>query len=207
MQSMAFDAFLYFQDTSPTFIPQGESTDPVFGQTSTFKAFQIENFGFGIKNNVTIGSGTTGGGAGKGEFEVFKFSKTVDSGSNNLFACCTTGRHIGAAVLMLRKAGGVDTSADDTKTQPCYLCFKFLFCYVDSVAWSGSTGDDVPKEDITFAYGSMQICYKKQLNDGTLDGTPRLAQWSQVQNVPELVVATGKGMVASDITVPAGAGW
>jgi type VI secretion system secreted protein Hcp len=201
---MAFDAFLWFQDTATTFLPAGESTDPVFGQGTPYKAFQIDNFGFGVKNTVTIGSGTMGAGAGKCELNVFKFKKKVDSGSTNLFNCCTSGKHVAAAVLMLRKAGGVDTSAEG-KSQPCYLCFKFMFCYINAVSWSGSSGDDEPTEDLSFAYGAMEISYKKQLTTGLLITTPIVTAYSQALNVAELTVASG--FTAKDIVLPAESGW
>jgi len=192
---MAFDSFLYFQGktTSDTFIPQGETTDDQF--KGVF-AFEIKSFNFSAQNNVTIGSSSQGAGAGKCVLEKFKFQKTIDRGSPVLFNACTAGKHFPAAVLVLRKAGG---ASGDSQTQPCYLVFKFLFCYVDTVSWSGSSGDDVPTEDVSFAYGAMQIDYRRQSAEGTLFGTTMEGQWSQVNNRPEFAVASQGALTAADI--------
>ncbi len=201
---MAFDAFLFFQSSDTNYLPKGETTDPQFGESNTEMvknpAFEIKSFNFSVQNNVTIGSGSMGAGAGKAVFEKFKFQKTVDSGSPSLFNACAAGKHIDAAVLVLRKAGGVAPG----KSQPCYLAFKFLFCYVDTVAWSGSTGDDVPTEDVSFAYGAMQILYRMQDAKGQLT-TTFPAAWSQVTNTSLFRVSTLTGGIeGSAIVCPTG---
>ncbi len=198
---MAFDSFLYFQGktTSDTFIPQGETTDDQF--KGVF-AFEIKSFNFSAQNNVTIGSSSQGAGAGKCVLEKFKFQKTIDRGSPVLFNACTAGKHFPAAVLVLRKAGG----ATEAQNQPCYLVFRFLFCFIDSVSWSGSSGDDVPTEDVSFAYGAMQINYRKQDAEGKLWGQTMEGVWSQVNNQPSFMVSASGGISASDISskLPAG---
>ena len=199
---MAFDAFLYFQGATigsqKQFIPEGETTDPQFSSKS---AFEIKSFSFSAQNNVTIGSGTQGAGAGKCVLEKFKFQKTVDSGSPTLFTACASGKHFPAAVLVLRKAGGVGPGG----SQPCYLVFKFLFCYIDTISWSGSSGDDVPTEDVSFAYGAMQIQYKMQSSTGTLENEIYSHQWSQVTNKPVFSISTAAGAIdGSTIKTPAG---
>ena len=196
---MAFDAFLYFQSRDPNYFPKGESTDL---QLKAFNAFEIKSFNFSIQNNVTIGSQSQGAGAGRCVLEKFKFQKTIDRGSPLLFGACAAGKHIDAAVLILRKAGGVSPGS----SQPCYLVFKFLFCYIDTVSWSGSSGDDVPTEDVSFAYGAMQINYRVQSAQGTLTGTPFQGSWSQVANRAEFVVSSDSGAItAQDIKLPSGA--
>src|SRR5690348_15278049 len=109
---MAFDAFLFFQSSDKNYLPKGETTDPQFGKESLKEnpAFEIKSFSFSVQNNVTIGSGSMGAGAGKAVFEKFKFQKTVDSGSPILFNACAAGKHLDAAVLVLRKAGGAAPS-------------------------------------------------------------------------------------------------
>jgi type VI secretion system secreted protein Hcp len=154
-----------------------------------------------LQNNVTISSQSLGAGAGKAVFEKFKFQKSIDTGSATLFAACSTGKHIDAAVLVLRKAGGA--SADSF--QPCYLVYKFLFCYIDSVSWSGSSGDDVPTEDVSFAYGAMQINYRTQSAQGTLIGNTYQGNWSQVNNRAEFICEQQGAITSTSIKVPAGA--
>jgi len=191
---MAFDSFLYFQGASAksatSFVPQGETTDPQF---SPYFAFEIKSFNFSAQNNVTIGSATQGAGAGKVVLEKFKFQKTIDSGSVTLFTACASGKHFPAAVLVLRKAGGVSAAG---QSNPCYLVYKFLFCYIDTISWSGSSGDDVPTEDVSFAYGAMSIQYMMQSTTGQLTGTPYQHQWSQVMNKPVFAVTGAAGGIS-----------
>jgi type VI secretion system secreted protein Hcp len=196
---MAFDSFLWFQSRDKNYLPKGETTDIQF---QTYNAFEIKSFNFSVQNNVKIGSQSMGAGAGKCVLEKFKFQKSIDSGSAALFASCAAGKHLDAAVLVLRKAGG----AAPTASQPCYLVFKFLFCYIDTVSWSGSSGDDIPAEDISFAYGSMQIIYRMQDAKGNLTES-YINQWSQVSNKSKFEVSTtadGGGIAGSDIKVPSG---
>jgi type VI secretion system secreted protein Hcp len=195
---MAFDSFLYFQARDTNYLPKGESTDSQF---MSFYAFEIKSFSFSVQNNVTISSQSMGAGAGRGVFEKFKFQKSIDRGSPSLFAACAAGKHLDAAVLVLRKAGGAAAG----NYQPCYLVYKFLFCYIDTVSWSGSSGDDVPTEDVSFAYGAMGIYYRKQNSKGELEDKPFIGKWSQVSNRSELVVPAKGSIVASDIKLPSGA--
>jgi type VI secretion system secreted protein Hcp len=192
---MAFDSFLYFQGkgASDTFLPQGESTDEQF---KGVHAFEIKSFSFSAQNNVTIGSQSQGAGAGRCVLEKFKFQKAIDRGSPVLFNACTAGKHFPAAVLVLRKAGGATSS----QHQPCYLVFRFLFCYIDTISWSGSSGDDVPTEDVSFAYGAMQINYRKQDAEGKLWGQTMEGVWSQVNNRPEFAVSAAGAISAGDIS-------
>jgi type VI secretion system secreted protein Hcp len=195
---MAFDSFLYFQSDDDNYLPKGETTDAQF---QGYKAFEIKSFSFSLKNNATITSQSMGAGAGRCEFDKFKFSKTIDSGSPKLFAACSMGKHIDAAVLVLRKAGG----AAPDGFQPCYLVYKFLFCYVDNVSWSGSTGDDVPTEDVTFAFGAMQINYRMQNAQGQLVGNPQQGNWSGVNQRAEFICETPGAKANTDIKLPQGA--
>jgi type VI secretion system secreted protein Hcp len=197
---MAFDAFLYFQSRDPNYLPKGESTDLQFGK-APYHAFEIKSFSFSAQNNVTIGSQAQGAGAGKAVLEKFKFQKSIDSGSTALFSACAAGKHIDAAVLVLRKAGGAAPSA----SQPCYLVYRFLFCYIDTVSWSGSSGDDVPTEDVSFAYGAMKIIYRQQDAQGGMLPGNYIGVWSQVNNTSQFAVNTSAGGVAaSAIQVPEG---
>ena len=197
---MAFDAFLYFQSSNNNYLPKGESTDLQFGK-APYNAFEIKSFNFSVQNNVTIGSQSKGAGAGRCVLEKFKFQKSIDSGSATLFNACAAGKHIDAAVLVLRKAGGAAPSA----SQPCYLVFKFLFCYIDTVSWSGSSGDDIPTEDVSFAYGAMQINYRMQDAQGTILPGNYISSWSQVTNTSMFMVNTASGAIQSSaIQVPEG---
>ena len=127
---MAFDAFLYFQSTNPKLLPKGESTDSQF---MPYYAFEIKSFNFSVQNNVTISSQSMGAGAGRGVFEKFKFQKTIDRGSPTLFGACVAGKHLDAAVLVLRKAGGASRAGGLPALLPGFQVLVLLYrhCFME----------------------------------------------------------------------------
>ena len=79
----------------------GESTD-----LAHKNAFEIKDFSFGIENKTTVGSASSGAGAGKIKFNEFTIKKTTDKASPLFFKNCAAGAHYKTVVLSLRKAGG-----------------------------------------------------------------------------------------------------
>jgi type VI secretion system secreted protein Hcp len=170
----AFDAFLVFTNVAnSTPVVKGESQDQYFGPLN---GIEISEFSFGIQNPVSIGSATTGAGAGKATFGTLTIKKTVDSASPSLFSALGTGGHFNTVTLFIRKAGGSAGSSGAG-----YLKYTFKLVFVSSINWSGSSGDDVPTETVTFAYGAMQIAYQKQTPDGKL-AAPVIQTWNQLSN-------------------------
>ncbi|MBV8551425.1 MAG: type VI secretion system tube protein Hcp [Acidobacteriaceae bacterium] len=168
---MAFDAFMYFTGGDPAV--QGETTDSTY---TSKKAFEIYSFSWGASNPVTVGSGTTGMGAGKVSLSSFNIMKRTDNASPTLFKACCTGTHYPSASVVLRKSGG---KAVD------YIQYDFNEVMVESIQWSGSSGgDDTPTESVSFAYGEVTINYTPQTKDGTL-GTKNSAKWNQTTNKSE----------------------
>ena len=166
---MAFDAFFYLPGSDV----EGETQDT---EMSKQKAFEINSFGFGAENNVNIGSMSGGGGAGKATFKEFTISKTTDSGSCPLFINLCQGKHFDSGVIELRRSGGASGVSGVT-----FLKFTFFLLMVQDISWSGSTGDDVPTEDVIFQYGAMKIEYSKQDAKGKMSAAGK-AEWSRVKN-------------------------
>lgn len=171
---MPFDSFLVFTSsgTCPKIV--GETQDSFF---SKHQAMEITEFSFGEENATTIGSATGGAGSGKAKFNPFKIKKLVDSASANLFLASASGAHFETVTLNLRKAGA---TAGQGSGGP-YLIFSFKMVFITNVDWSGANDDDAPSEEITFAYGAMQISYSPQTKAGAM-GTPVITAWSQVLN-------------------------
>jgi type VI secretion system secreted protein Hcp len=161
---MAFDAFLKLDGI------KGESKDSKHaGET------EIYSFSFGAHNPTTIGSATTGAGAGKVSFNPFSFMKKTDSASPLLFQACCQGSHIATGALTLRKAGG------DNPLE--YLKWKFAEVFIDSIQWAGSSGgDDAPTESVTFVYGQQTIDYQPQSAKGAAEGGAIHGGWDVTTN-------------------------
>jgi type VI secretion system secreted protein Hcp len=176
---MSFDAFVIFTpgDSAAAKEIKGESTDKDFGKHG---AFEISEFSFGAENTLSIGSGSTGAGAGKCTFKEFTVKKLVDMGSGPLLSTLGAGGHFDKVRLFIRKSGGAAG-----QTGAAYLTFAFRMVAVKSIEWSGSTGDDVPSETVIFEYGAMALCYRQQDKSGALakGGKKCTGGWSRTENV------------------------
>jgi hypothetical protein len=53
--------------------------------------------------------------------------------------------------------------------------------FVTKLQWSGDEGDDVPVEQVSFAYGSLSLGYYPQQPDGSFGKVTKLG-WSQMTN-------------------------
>lgn len=169
----AFDAFIALYDASGVVI-KGESLDKGFPGSQGW--FAIKDFSLGVQNPITIGS--AGAGAGKTTFADFTIRKNVDTVSPTLFRTLATGTHFKYAKLVLRKSGA--TGGESAS----YLIYQFNTIFVAFQNWSGGEGDDAPAESITLRYGAMQVNYRPQNPDGTLD-TAITAAWNQISNTSQ----------------------
>jgi len=181
---MPFDAFLKIEKGDTGITAQGESLD------SKHKGeIEILNFSWGATNAISIGSATSGAGAGKLKFKPFIITKKVDLASAGLFKACAIGAHFPTATLTIRKAGG---------TQLEYLVITFEILFVSSIKPFGQemntallapadpsqAANPLPTEQITFLYGAAKVSYQQQGADGKAVGGPVIAGWSQLTNSP-----------------------
>ena len=174
---MPFDAFLKLETV------KGESAD------SKHKGeIDLLNFSWGLTNHTSIGSATSGAGAGKVKFHEFTIIKQTDAATAALFKACATGGHFASATLVIRKAGGKQLE---------YLTLTFTTVFVVSIKSRGpnnpllpadplvdasQSDNQLPTEEITFVYGKLNVQYQPQGSDGGAQGGPVLAGWDQVLN-------------------------
>jgi type VI secretion system Hcp family effector len=169
---MAFDAFLNFTEKGPgAYDIKGETLDAQFAGW-----FEIKEFSFGIENTLNITSASGGAGAGKAEFKEFTVKKQTDKASPYLAMTCGTGGHYQKVELKLRKTGASKQQA------AVYLHFEFKLVAVKSINWSGSSGDDVPEEEVVFEYGALQVNYFPQDKHGTISSKAEKGFWSKTKN-------------------------
>jgi type VI secretion system secreted protein Hcp len=92
----------------------------------------------------------------------FHFVMKVNKSTPKLILSCASGEHIKKAVLTCRKAG---------KEQQEFLKYTFSDVLVASYQTGGSSsGDEIPMEQVSLNYAKMELEYKAQKLDGTLDG-------------------------------------
>ena len=140
---MAFDTYIKFDKI------EGESQ--VKGMEKTI---EIYSFSWGASNPVS--AHTSGGGglsAGKVSISDFSMTKKVDKASAALFQACCLGTNFDKVTVTMRKAGGEGGQAP-------FLIYDFYKVMVSSVQWGGSSGgDDTPTENVSFAFGKLEITY------------------------------------------------
>ena len=136
----------------------GESSDAKHG-----KEIQILAWNFGETQGGSHGTGG-GGGAGKVVMQDFHFTMLTNIASPKLFLACANGEHIKSAKLTCRKAG---------KEQQEYLTWTFSDLLVSSYQTGGSNsgegGGVQPVDQISLNFTKVEIGYKPQKPDGTLD--------------------------------------
>lgn len=106
-----------------------------------------------------------GGGAGKASFSDLSFTHRVDKASPVLMKACATGEHVKDAILASRKAG---------KGQQDYLIVKMTDILITSVQLS-ATGDERPMESVALNFAKIDLEYKPQKADGSLEPGVRFA--------------------------------
>ena len=128
---------------------KGDSTDATHAGE-----IDVESFSWGETQNTSIGSATSGAGAGKVKFDELTFTSRVHSGSPQLAMMCASGAHFPTAVLTVRKAGG--------KQEEYYkVTFKTVFItHYRSIG--AETTDVIPRDDLTCVFGSFVMEYHGQ---------------------------------------------
>ncbi len=144
---MATDIFAKIGDI------KGESTDAKHKDE-----IEVLSFSWGVANSGSSGSGS-GSGAGKATFQDLLIVHGVDKATPDLLKACATGLHIKDATITHRKAG---------KGQREFLIIKLNDVTITAVSHGGS--EDQPyAESVTLKFAKVDLEYKPQRPDGSLD--------------------------------------
>jgi type VI secretion system secreted protein Hcp len=144
---MAVDIFAKLGDI------KGESLD-----SKHKDEIEVLSYSWGVSNAGSMAFGS-GGGEGKATFQDLSFTHKVDKASPVLMQACATGVHLKEATITHRKAG---------KEQQEYLVIKMNDVIVTGVA-HGGTGADGSSENVSIAFAKVNVEYKPQKPDGSLD--------------------------------------
>ncbi len=144
---------------------QGESRD-----AKHKGEIDLESFSWGEVNTAGQ-SGGGGAGAGRVQMEDLHVVMKMNKASPVLLLACATGQHFKQAILTARKAG---------KAQLEFLVFKFTDLLVSSYQTGGHT-DLEPTDQVAFDFGRIEIEYRPQKPDGSLDA-PVKAGWDLKAN-------------------------
>jgi type VI secretion system secreted protein Hcp len=172
---MAIDIFLVIPPDPSNPVTEAPEPDPslikVFPPSSII--IPVTSFQLEVSNAVTIGTGSTGAGGGKVEFNPLTITKPVDEASPGLFKLCATGGHFAVAQLYLRQSAG--------GTWNGFLAYEFKTLAIAKIDWGGATGEPQPTEAVTMEYEALVIQYKVIGPTGT---TVKVVQqgWDRVMN-------------------------
>ena len=118
---------------------------------------EVVSFSWGVTNSGSMASGT-GGGEGKASFHDLTIVHNIDKASPVLLQTCATGVHLKEATITHRKAG---------KGQQEFMIVKLNDVIVTSVTHAGN--GDGHSENVNLAFAKVNVEYKPQKADGSLD--------------------------------------
>jgi type VI secretion system secreted protein Hcp len=118
---------------------------------------EVQSFSWGVTNSGSMASGS-GGGEGKATFHDLSFVHNIDKASPVLMQACATGVHMKEATITHRKSG---------KGQQEFLIVKMNDVIITGVTHGGS--GDGHSENVSLAFAKVNVEYKPQKADGSLD--------------------------------------
>jgi type VI secretion system secreted protein Hcp len=119
---------------------------------------EVLSFAWGVANSAPAGAGG-GGGVGKPTFADLQIVHDIDNATPALLLACATAKRITEATISHRKGGA---------NQQDYLIVKLSDVTITSVGQTGA--EDRPyAETITLRYNKIDVHYRKQRPDGSLD--------------------------------------
>jgi len=129
---------------------------------------EIEVESFGWSESYLASAGDTG----KVHVQDLHITKPIDKASPLLMLACASGRHFTSAVLTAQRPG----------TEPLdYLTISLGGVMVNSYQIEAPAGQPRPSDHVSFSFRQIEIGYRPQLPDGSLD-QPVSAGWDVVAN-------------------------
>ena len=119
---------------------------------------ELLSWSWGVTQSGTMAHGG-GGGEGKANFNDFNFTHHIDKASPVLMKACATGEHLKEATITHRKAG---------KGQQEFLIVKMNDVLITGVVHGGA-GDSPASESVSLVFAKVDLEYKPQKADGSLD--------------------------------------
>ena len=138
------------------------SIDGITGpSTSVPGTIDVLSFSWGVSQTAVYGAGASGkeAKAGRADFSNLTIMKVLDATSPLLCDHCATGNILPKVYIIYTKPVG--------DKQDNYFRIWVKDALVTSVQLSGSS--EQPVESVSFAYQGVEIAYRPEKDDGTLD--------------------------------------
>jgi type VI secretion system secreted protein Hcp len=117
---------------------------------------EVLSWSWGVTNPVSLAG--SGAGLGRAHFHDLSFTHKIDKASPLLMKACATGVHLKEATITHRKAG---------KGQQEFLVIKMNDVIITALADADSS--DTSTETVSLAFAKVNVEYKPQKADGSLD--------------------------------------
>lgn len=118
----------------------------IVGTIDDIGSFDVLALSWGVSTPVTIGSATGGAGAGKVHFSDLSFTKHTDASTPKLFLSAALGQHHTSATITFTGRRGHPT-----------ITYEMHEVFITSLSLGGSSADEHPTENVTLAFGRMQL--------------------------------------------------
>jgi type VI secretion system secreted protein Hcp len=134
---------------------------------------ELESFSWGETQLAPASGAGSGAGAGKVQMQDLHFVSRINKASPRLMLACASAKHLKEAILTARKAG---------KAAQEFLIIKMRDILVSSYQTGGShESDALPLEEVAFNFGQIELEYRPQKADGSLDAAIK-AGWDKIVN-------------------------
>jgi type VI protein secretion system component Hcp len=173
------DIFMYLSPASDLGKLTGESTNQLT-PTQT-KPFQLSSFTLDAMNTISIGSATSGAGAGKATFQKFTFVKPLDKYSAQLFQDLTSATHLASVEIVVRKPGPNGMANPVVQ----YLLKTVFLTNIHIAGQSRNATETIQGE-----FGAIQFVLYGQNKNGQ-STVNSAGGWSQITNAPVTVPGIG----------------
>jgi type VI secretion system secreted protein Hcp len=141
----------------------GESQDPRHPDE-----IELESFSWGEAHLATAGAT----GASRPTIQDFHVTKQIDKASPLLMLAAASGQHFKTAVLSAQRPG---------KQPQDYLTFTLSDLMISAYQIDAPGGQPRPVDQVSFSFGRIEMTYRPQRPDGTLDA-PVTAGWDVTAN-------------------------
>ena len=172
---MSLNIYLRLDTTlNPPITFPGESLDK-----SRPGAIELLEINWNGENAASLGSATSGAGAGKATLKKVTMTKRVDSVTPKLFQMMSTGAHTNAQIEVVQAA------SPNGGAVPIFSV-QFKLCFITHQEFTVSSGDDAMIEQLFMVYGAEQQSFTP-VDKGVLV-KPVIGQWNQVTNSTSLII-------------------
>lgn len=141
--------------------------------------FPIGSVELGVENTISIDSTTSGGGAGRAIFKELVISKWPGKVSTDIFSKLVSGRHYNEVEIIMVRSG----STFDPKAPPYVMTFGMKLVMAQSLDYSVSDGDEIPREQIVLQFGAIRVRYYETDPRTGATTISSEAVWSRVKNL------------------------